>query len=364
MQAVSVCFAIDHVDGDHTIDQPAQLRLLARLPAAVLGRAAARLHGAAPAHAGDRRALLHARTRTTTRCWSTPTSGKAGGDGEPVDVPAHRRAAQLHAGRLRQRHLPRELADDRLLRGPDHRRARGRRRAPPAAAAGAVLRRCSTGCRPRRRAPTAAPGFPGLRLRGDVTGTDDGLAQAPYIRESRRIRAGTRSSSRTCRSRCAATRARCATATASASACTASTCTPRPAATTTSTSPSCPFEIPLGALLPAAGDEPAAGRQEHRHHPHHQRLLPAAPGRVERRRGRRRARRVLPRPRRPRRTRCRPTTPSSPTSRPSSTRDGVETALARRHAATDHRRPARHTMTGDRLMNRSDSSPRSHALAA
>ena len=32
-------------------------------------------------------------------------------------------------------------------------------------------------------------GYPELRLRGDVTGTKDGLAQAPYIRESRRIRA-------------------------------------------------------------------------------------------------------------------------------------------------------------------------------
>lgn len=31
-------------------------------------------------------------------------------------------------------------------------------------------------------------GFPGLRLRGDITGSADGLAQAPYIRESRRIR--------------------------------------------------------------------------------------------------------------------------------------------------------------------------------
>ncbi|HEU5486760.1 MAG TPA: FAD-dependent oxidoreductase [Microlunatus sp.] len=30
-------------------------------------------------------------------------------------------------------------------------------------------------------------GFPDLRLRGDVTGTEDGLAMAPYIRESRRI---------------------------------------------------------------------------------------------------------------------------------------------------------------------------------
>lgn len=39
--------------------------------------------------------------------------------------------------------------------------------------------------------PDGGQGFPGLRLRGDVTGTDHGLAMAPYIRESRRIRAVT-----------------------------------------------------------------------------------------------------------------------------------------------------------------------------
>ena len=32
-------------------------------------------------------------------------------------------------------------------------------------------------------------GYPGLRLRGDITGTRHGLAMAPYIRESRRIKA-------------------------------------------------------------------------------------------------------------------------------------------------------------------------------
>lgn len=32
-------------------------------------------------------------------------------------------------------------------------------------------------------------GFPGIRLRGDILGTTDGLAKAPYIRESRRIQA-------------------------------------------------------------------------------------------------------------------------------------------------------------------------------
>jgi hypothetical protein len=38
---------------------------------------------------------------------------------------------------------------------------------------------------PRRDGGT---GWPGLRLRPDVTGTPDGLASAPYIRESRRLR--------------------------------------------------------------------------------------------------------------------------------------------------------------------------------
>jgi hypothetical protein len=37
--------------------------------------------------------------------------------------------------------------------------------------------------------PDGKQGWKGLRLRPDVVGTDDGLAQAPYIRESRRIKA-------------------------------------------------------------------------------------------------------------------------------------------------------------------------------
>lgn len=37
--------------------------------------------------------------------------------------------------------------------------------------------------------PDEGPGWPGLRLRGDLTGTSHGLAKRPYIRESRRIRA-------------------------------------------------------------------------------------------------------------------------------------------------------------------------------
>ncbi|KAI5458838.1 FAD dependent oxidoreductase-domain-containing protein [Mariannaea sp. PMI_226] len=41
------------------------------------------------------------------------------------------------------------------------------------------------------RADGLGKGYPGLRLRGDITGTEHGLAMAPYIRESRRIRAVT-----------------------------------------------------------------------------------------------------------------------------------------------------------------------------
>ncbi len=37
--------------------------------------------------------------------------------------------------------------------------------------------------------PEGGYGYPGLRLRGDVTGTGDGLAKAVYVRESRRIQA-------------------------------------------------------------------------------------------------------------------------------------------------------------------------------
>jgi hypothetical protein len=37
--------------------------------------------------------------------------------------------------------------------------------------------------------PDGGAGWPGLRLRGDIVGTEDGLAKHPYIRESRRIKA-------------------------------------------------------------------------------------------------------------------------------------------------------------------------------
>jgi FAD dependent oxidoreductase len=37
--------------------------------------------------------------------------------------------------------------------------------------------------------PDGGHGYPGLRLRADLVGTEDGLAKCPYVRESRRVRA-------------------------------------------------------------------------------------------------------------------------------------------------------------------------------
>lgn len=78
-------------------------------------------------------------------------------------------------------------------------------------------------------------GFRGLRLRGDITGTEHGLAMAPYIRESRRIKPVTRIVEQDLSYTVRGDRGLSGIATASASACIASICIHRPAATITST---------------------------------------------------------------------------------------------------------------------------------
>ena len=57
------------------------------------------------------------------------------------------------------------------------------------AARGSSACRCSTGCRPRRRATTAATAIVACGCVPDIVGTTDGLAQCVYVRESRRIQA-------------------------------------------------------------------------------------------------------------------------------------------------------------------------------
>ena len=149
--------------------------------------------------------------------------------------------------------------------------------------------------------PDGGVGYPGLRLRGDVVGgTPDGLAPAPYVRESRRLRAEF-------------TVARAAHRPSAPAG--------RPGAVRRlggdrllpdrSPPSGQRRRLPRPRLLalpdparrhdPGARREPAARGEEPRRHAHHQRRLPRAPGRMERGRGRRTPGGVLPRARSSRR---------------------------------------------------------------
>ena len=184
MQAVVGCFASTTSTANHTIDRPASTTSGAAA-AALLGDRLLSLLAPDPRTLELVRAHASRRTRTTIPLSIGPDQATRA-DSDLWTVPPHRRARQLHAGRYASDiTLVNWPQIDYLERPGDRRARRGRRHAGRA-------RELSPGFlywlqteAPRRR----RHGFPGLRLRGDVTGTRDGLAKAPYIRESRRIRA-------------------------------------------------------------------------------------------------------------------------------------------------------------------------------
>ncbi|SCE19000.1 FAD dependent oxidoreductase [Streptomyces sp. Termitarium-T10T-6] len=136
-------------------------------------------------------------------------------------------------------------------------------------------------------------GFPGLRLRPDVTGTADGLAKAPYVRESRRIKAVTTVTEHDVSidivGPYGGTRHRDSVGVGNYRI----DLHPSTGGDNYIDIGSVPFDDPARRAHPPPGPQPAARGQEHRHHAHHQRLLPAPPGGVEHRRGRRRPGRPL-----------------------------------------------------------------------
>ncbi|WP_433472377.1 FAD-dependent oxidoreductase [Spirillospora sp. CA-142024] len=185
MQAVSVCFAMDHVDGDHTIDRPASYGFWRDYQ---------------PSFWGDK--LLSWRCPNPRTLEVMERSFTPNPDDDPLAVLADQRISpgdgNLWTFRriaARRNFLPGAYASDitlvnwpmiDYLEGP----AFG---VPDAAGHLAAARELSKSVlywmqteAPRHDGGT---GYPGLRPRGDVTGSADGLAQAPYIRESRRIRA-------------------------------------------------------------------------------------------------------------------------------------------------------------------------------
>lgn len=183
-QAFSWCFVVDHVEGeDYTIERPADYDEWRALQPEYWGAPMISLTGPDP------------RTLETFTRTFTPTI-----DDDPFATVADQKEAagdrELWTFRrlLARRNLvPGAIESDIVLANwpmidylggtlPDNPDADAHRAAARAQSL-AMLYWLQTEA-PR---PDGGCGWPGLRLRPDVTGTDDGLAMAPYIRESRRI---------------------------------------------------------------------------------------------------------------------------------------------------------------------------------
>ncbi|MFD5226111.1 FAD-dependent oxidoreductase [Microbacterium sp. NPDC058342] len=184
VQALSWCFVMDHVDGDHTIDKPADYDRWASFQPEFWGAPMLSLTGPDP------------RTLETFTRTFTPTV-----DDDPQALLADQRAAagdrELWTFRRiasRRMFTDGAYASDIVLANwpmidylggsiidnPDADRHLEQARSLSLS----MFYWLQTEA-PR---PDGGTGWPGLRLRPDVAGTDDGLAQAPYIRESRRLR--------------------------------------------------------------------------------------------------------------------------------------------------------------------------------
>jgi hypothetical protein len=240
--------AIDHVDGDHVIDRPANYGFWRAYQPDFWGGPLIGFRGP------------HPRTLEITERSFTPNP-----DDDPLLVDADQRRnpgdGNLWTFRriaARRAFVPGAYASDIcLVNWPmiDYMEApivgcpeaeQARRLARAAELSMAVFYWLQT------EAPRAdgGQGFPGLRLRGDVTGTEHGLAMAPYVRESRRIRAVTtvveQDLSHAVRGEAGAVRYRDSVGTGMYRI----DLHPSTGGDNYIDVPSCPFELPLGALLP------------------------------------------------------------------------------------------------------------------
>jgi len=183
MQAVSVCFAVDHVGGDHTIDKPPGYDHWRNDEPDFWGSPL--LSWSAP----NPRTLLPERRIFDPNPDDAPREVQADLSREGGDlnlwtfrrILARKNFVNAHFG-----------SDITLVNWPMIDYFEGP--VIEVADAPAHLERARDLSRSflywmQTEAPRldGGTGFPGLRLRGDVTGGSDGFAMAPYIRESRRI---------------------------------------------------------------------------------------------------------------------------------------------------------------------------------
>lgn len=188
IQALSVCFVLEHLDGDHTIDKPERYDFWRNYtPSAWNGERMLSWHAPDPR-------TLNMSTRTFT-----PNPGD---DALAVDADQSKNPGDGNLWTFR-RIIARDLfqpgtfpSDLCLVNWPSidyflHPVLDVPREVEEARIADARQLSLSMLYWMQTEAPRVdgGTGFPGLRLRPDVMGNADGLAQAPYHRESRRIRA-------------------------------------------------------------------------------------------------------------------------------------------------------------------------------
>ena len=185
VQAISWCFVIDHVEGDHTIEKPSTYEYWRNYQPEFWGAPMLSLTGPDP------------RTLETLTRSFTPTI-----DDDPLATLADQRwdGGDRELWKFRRiisrrmfepGHFESDIVlvnwpmidylDGSVIDNPDA--------ATHYEAARALSLSMLYWLQTEAPRPDGGRGWPGLRLRGDITGTRDGLAQAPYIRESRRIRA-------------------------------------------------------------------------------------------------------------------------------------------------------------------------------
>lgn len=248
VQAVSICFAIDHVKGDQTIDKPKNYDRWRTVQPGFWGGPL--LGFKAP----------HPRTLEIVERTFTPNP-----DDDPLRVDADQRQGggdhNLWTFRriaARRNFVPGAYASDIcLVNWPmidymeasiiDLPEAEKQRHLQAAAELSYAMFYWLQTEAPRADGGT---GFRGLRLRGDITGTEHGLAMAPYIRESRRILGVTRiveqHLSHAVRGEQGAVKYRDSVGVGMYRI----DLHPSTGGDNYIDVPSCPFEIPLGALLP------------------------------------------------------------------------------------------------------------------
>ena len=188
-QALSICFAVDHLDGDHTIPKPESYDYWRNFQPDFWGGPLVGLRAPEPR-------TLEPTDRTFTPNPDDDPQDVLGdhiGGGKDLDLWVFRRIA------ARNNFRPGAYQSDICLvnwpmidyfKAPviDVSEEQYQERLQEAASLSySVLYYLQTEV-PRR---DGGKGYPGLRLRGDITGTTHGLAMAPYFRESRRIKAVT-----------------------------------------------------------------------------------------------------------------------------------------------------------------------------